>query len=210
MIVHDHGAIVAEMGDEPLALPEILGDAFVGVIADRAEEAHRLLRNHAQPALEACDRHSGARVDVHRAVHVSPPAQDAAVQREARAIDAGPLVEVLVHADLDQVRSRDLRPQQLVLLHQELSIFSRNAHGAVVVNVVIPTMVGDKPIDRGEIDANLPFRGRYRGRWIGRGFGMDVHGESSLLKAGLLVAMVPKPASAFQRVGAQNSRPMRR
>src|ERR1700730_6001037 len=100
MIVHDHGAIVAEMRDEPLALPEILGDAFVGVIADRAEEAHRLLRNHAQPALEACDRHFGARVHVHRAVHVSPPAQDAAVQREARAIDAGPLVEVLVHLTL--------------------------------------------------------------------------------------------------------------
>src|SRR5262249_23440235 len=110
VIVHDHGAIVAEMGEEPLALPEIFGDAFVGVIADGAEEAHRLLRDHAQPALEARDRHAGARVHVHRTIHVCPPAQDATVQREARAIDAGALVEVLVHADLDEVRSRDLRP----------------------------------------------------------------------------------------------------
>src|SRR6516225_2388952 len=38
VIVFDHGAIVAELGDEPLALPEVLGDAFVGVIADAAEE----------------------------------------------------------------------------------------------------------------------------------------------------------------------------
>src|SRR5262249_6522197 len=136
-------------------------------------EAHRLLRDHAQPALEACDRHSGARVHVHRAVHVSPPAQDAAVQREARAVDAGPLVEVLVHAHLDEVRRRDLRPQQLVPLHQELSIFPGNAHGAVIVNVVIPAMVRDQAIDRGEIDAGLPFRGRDRPSF--RGFRNDIH-----------------------------------
>src|SRR5262245_13127698 len=42
VIVQDHGAIVAEMGDQPLALAEILGDALVRVIADAAVEAHRL------------------------------------------------------------------------------------------------------------------------------------------------------------------------
>jgi hypothetical protein len=51
------------------------------------------------------------------------------VQREARTIDAGTLVEVLVHVDLDKIRGGDLRPQQLVPLHQELSIFARDTHG---------------------------------------------------------------------------------
>src|SRR6266542_4860854 len=84
VIVHDHGAVVAEMGDEPVALVEILGDALVGMITETAEETHRLLRDHPQSAFEARNRHSGAGMYVHRAVDIRPPAQDRAVQREAR------------------------------------------------------------------------------------------------------------------------------
>src|SRR5262245_41256279 len=58
VIVHDHGAIVAEIGDQTLTLAEILGDALVGVIADTAVEPHRLLRDHSQPVLEAGNRHA--------------------------------------------------------------------------------------------------------------------------------------------------------
>src|SRR5262249_37293929 len=58
-------------------------------------------------------------------------------------------------------------------LHQELSIFPGNARGAVIVNVVIPAMVRDQAIDRGEIDAGLPFRGGHRPSF--RGFRNDIH-----------------------------------
>src|SRR5215468_10420518 len=87
----------------------------------------------------------------------------------------------------------------------------------VVVNAVIPAMVRDQAINRGEIDAGLPFRGGHRRRWIGCGFGMDVHGEAPCFETArgawrrlALLAMVTKPAAAFQRVGGQNSRPTRR
>jgi hypothetical protein len=67
----------------------------------------------------------------------------------------------------------------------------------VVVNAIIPAVVRDQAIDRGEIDANLPFRGRYRGRWIGRGLGMDVHGESSLFEGGTAVPDIALPRSRW-------------
>jgi hypothetical protein len=34
MIVQDQGAVAAEMGEDALALVEVLGDAFVGVISN--------------------------------------------------------------------------------------------------------------------------------------------------------------------------------
>ena len=167
VIVHDHGAVVAKMRNEPLALAEVLGDALVRVIAERAVEAHRLLRNHPQPALEAGDRHPGRGVHVHRAVHVRPAAQHAAVERKARPVDAGGLVEVVVHVDLDQVGGGDLGPQQLVLLHQELARLARHPHGAVVVDDVVPAVMGDQPVGRGQIDARLPLVGRHACGYVG-------------------------------------------
>jgi hypothetical protein len=67
----------------------------------------------------------------------------------------------------------------------------------VIVNAIIPAVVRDQAIDRGEIDAGLPFRGRYRGRWIGRGFGMDVHGESSLFEGGTAAPDIALPWSRW-------------
>ena len=81
VIVHDHGAVAAEMRNDALALAEILGDALVGVIADAAVEAHRLLREHAQPALEAGDAPS--RSGCGRAPRNSRPAARAARRRAA-------------------------------------------------------------------------------------------------------------------------------
>src|SRR5689334_5586567 len=34
VIVHDHGAIAAEMGNQPLTFAEILGDALIGMVTD--------------------------------------------------------------------------------------------------------------------------------------------------------------------------------
>ena len=87
--------------------------------------------------------------------------QHAAVQREARPVDARLLVEVVVHVDLAQVRRRHLGPQQLVLLHQELARLARHPHRAVVVDHVVPAVVRAQPIDGGEIDARLPFGVRH-------------------------------------------------
>ncbi len=150
------------MSDEALALVEVLRNSLVRMITERAEETHRFLRDHPQSALESCNRHSGPSMDVNRAVHVRSPPQDGAVQRKARAVDASPLVEVLIHIHLDKIGGRDLRPQQLVLLHQEFPVFAWNAHGAVVVNDIVPAMVRDEAIDRRELDAALPFRRRHR------------------------------------------------
>ena len=70
VIVHDHRAILSEVPIEAFALFEILGDALVGVVADALIEADRLLRHHAQPDLQAGNRHADIGVNVHGAVHV--------------------------------------------------------------------------------------------------------------------------------------------
>src|SRR5262245_18217902 len=111
VVVHDHGAIVAKVGDESLALAKVFGNSLVGMIAKRSEETHRFLRDHPQAALEPCNRHSCASMHVDRAVHVRSPTQDGAVQRKARTVDAGALVQVLVHINLDEIRGGDLCPQ---------------------------------------------------------------------------------------------------
>src|SRR5271165_1082230 len=97
VIVQDHCAVAAEIGNEPLALAEILRDALVRMVSDAAVKAHGLLRDHPQAPLEAGDRRPRAGVDMHGAIDVRAPAHDAAVQREPRAIDPGALVEVGVH-----------------------------------------------------------------------------------------------------------------
>ena len=71
------------------------------------------------------------------------------------------LVEIVVHVDLDQVRGGDLGPQELMPLHQELAVLARHAHGAMVVDDVVPAVMGDEPVDGGEVDARLPFRRRH-------------------------------------------------
>src|SRR5262249_60899446 len=101
---------------------------------------------------------------------------------EPWAIAAAPLAAVLLHAALPEVRRGAPGPQNLVPLHQDLSTPPGNAHGAVVENAITPAMVRAQPIDRGEIDASLPFRGRSRRRRTGRGFGKDVHGRAPCLR----------------------------
>ena len=109
--MQDQRAVVAEMREDALALGEILGDALVRVIADALVEARRLLRHHAQAVLEAGERHAPFRVHVDGAVDVRPSREHAAMQREAGAVDAGLLVEVVAHVDLDEIGGRHLGPQ---------------------------------------------------------------------------------------------------
>ena len=150
----------AEVPIEALALFEILGDALIGVIADALIEADRLLRHHAQPDLQAGNRHADIGVNVYGAIHVGPRAQNAAMQREAWPVDAGFLVQVLVHRDLHQIGRGHLGVEQVVLFHQEFSRLARHAHGGMVVDHIIPAVMRSQAINGGEIDACLPFRRR--------------------------------------------------
>jgi hypothetical protein len=47
-----------------------------------------------------------------------------------------------------------------MLFHQEFARLAWNAHGRVVVDDVIPTVVRGQPVDGSEIDPRLPFRRR--------------------------------------------------
>ena len=89
VIVHDQRPVLAEVTVDARALAEVLGDAFIGVIAHAVVEADRLLRHHPQPVLEAGKRKTDLGVDVDRAIDVSAAFQHAAVQGEARPVDAG-------------------------------------------------------------------------------------------------------------------------
>src|SRR5262245_46507004 len=59
-------------------------------------------------------------------------------------------------------------------LHLSAFVYS----STVVVDDVVPAVVRHQAIDRSEIDARLPLRGRDCGGRAGRGRGMDVHGRS--------------------------------
>lgn len=139
------------------ALAEILGDALIGVIADALIKPDRLLRHHAQAVFQRADRHAIIGVHMHGAVHIRPRRQHAAMQREARPVDAGFLVQVLVHVDLHQVGGGHLGVEQVVLLHEKHARLARHPHRGVVVDDVVPTVMRDQAIDGGEIDAGLPF-----------------------------------------------------
>jgi hypothetical protein len=180
VVVHDQRAVLAEVLEDALALAEILGDALVGMIADAVIEAHRLLRHHPQAALEAGHRHAELGVDMHDTVHVGTALQDAAVQREARPVDAGALVEVGGHVDLLEVGGGYLVPQKLVLLHEQHARLARNAHRAVIIDEIVPALERAEAIHRGEVDAGLPLLGGHAGRHLGRGLTrrfMHVHDD---------------------------------
>ena len=95
------------------------------------------------------------------AVDVRPRRQYAAVQREAGPIDARGLVEVVIHADLDEIGWRHLGIEEFMSLDQKVALLARHPHGGVIVDDVAPAVVCDQPIGRGEVNAGLPLGRRY-------------------------------------------------
>ena len=71
---------------QPLALVDIVGDAFEIVIGD-VEKPHRRLRQRQQPAFHRRDGHAGRRVRMRHAVHVVLGHVDGAVNDEAGNVD---------------------------------------------------------------------------------------------------------------------------
>ena len=64
MVAEDHRALVAEIGDDPLALVEVDGDALIIVIGDLVADQHRGLGQRQQPLAMGGDRLAVGRVEV--------------------------------------------------------------------------------------------------------------------------------------------------
>ena len=82
MIAHDHGVLVAEVGDDAGRLVGLLGEPFEVVIGDFAVERAATLIDVDQPFLGCRDDDTGARVDVEGALDVGLLAQDGTVEVE--------------------------------------------------------------------------------------------------------------------------------
>src|ERR1700730_2660556 len=66
----------------------------------------------------------------------------------------------------------------------------------LVVDDVVPAMMRDKAIYRGEVDARLPFSGRDRGSHIFRSSGVNVHGGTGMQGEGMGMLSVRSAAVA--------------
>jgi hypothetical protein len=83
------------------------------------------------------------------------------MQREAGAVDARCLVEVVVHRHLGEVRGRHFGVEQFVPLHQEHARLARHPHRRMVIDHVVPAVMRQQPVNRGEVDARLPLLRRH-------------------------------------------------
>ena len=146
MVAQDHGFVVAEVSHQPLALVDIVGDAFEIVIGD-VEKPHRGLRQRQQSAFHRRDGHAGRRMRMRHAIHVVLGHMNGAVNDEAGDVDV--IVRrveqrVALDIDLDQAGSIDLLVEHAVRIDQELVGCPRHTAGDVV---------GDHlghPVHRGE------------------------------------------------------------
>src|SRR5262245_3890148 len=96
------------------------------------------------------------------------------MQCESRTVDARLLVEVVVNVDLHEIGRCHLGPQQLMTFHQKLADFAWNAHCAVVIDQIIPTVMRAEAIDCSEVNTCLTFLVRDLGKVCGR-FGVEIH-----------------------------------
>src|SRR3984893_6520707 len=67
----------------------------------------------------------------------------------------------------------------------------------LILDAVVPAMMRDKAIYRGEVDARLPFSGRDRGSHIFRSSGVNVHGGTGMQGEGMGMLSVRSAAVAW-------------
>ena len=115
VVPEDHRALVAEIGDDPLALVEVDRDALIIVIGDLVADQHRGLGQRQQPLAMGGDRLAVGRVQVdHRlgvlARHVQRRMDGEAgrVGDERRRLD-----RIAAHVDLDQAGGGHLLEHQI-------------------------------------------------------------------------------------------------
>jgi hypothetical protein len=121
--------VIAEIGHQPLALADIVGDAFEVMVGD-VEEPHRGLRQRQQSAFHRRHRHAGRRMGMRHAVDVVPRHVDGAVDDEACGVDAivrGVEEHVAVDIDLDQAGRVDFLVEHPVGVDQEVVVRAGDA-----------------------------------------------------------------------------------
>ena len=152
-----------EVAHQPLALVELDRGAFVVVIADMPDEAHRGLRQRQQPAFHRRHRHAGARMRVHHAGDLGPRLVDGAVDHVAGLVDVvvgrGLPDDLAVDVDLHQAGRGDLLVEQPVEIEQQHVVFAGHARGDVVIDEVGHAVFVDQPVAGGEVEPRLPFFG---------------------------------------------------
>ena len=129
MVAQHHRFVIAEVGHQPLALPDIVGDAFEVMVGD-VEKPHRGLRQRKQPAFHRRDRHAGRRMGMRDAIHIVPGHMNGAVNDEACGVDAiirGVEEHVAVEVDLDQAGCIDFLIEHPVRVDQEVVVRAGNA-----------------------------------------------------------------------------------
>ncbi len=70
MVAKQHRALVAEVGDDPLALVEVDGDALIIVEGEVAADQHRGLGQRHQAFFMGADRLSGRRMEMHHRMRI--------------------------------------------------------------------------------------------------------------------------------------------
>jgi hypothetical protein len=154
--------VVPEVLGEPNPLVVVDGDSLVVVVAERAHDDRRLLRQRQQPVRLGADAHAGARVGVNHAGHVGTRVMDRAVDDEAGAVDAVRRLAELssLVIDDDQRRRRHLVEHQAVGIDQE-PVLAVGPGGQSRTDVredqVTPAIERNQPVAGGEIDPRPPF-----------------------------------------------------
>ena len=144
---------------QPLALVDVVGDAFEVVIGD-VEKPHRGLRQRQQPAFHRRDGHAGRRVRMRHAVHVVLGHVDGAVNDEAGDVDVivgGVEQRVALDIDLDQAGGVDFLVEHAVSVDQELVGRPGHPAGDVVGDHLGHPVHRRQPVAGREIDPRLPF-----------------------------------------------------
>jgi hypothetical protein len=178
VVAQDHDALVAQVGEQALALLHVEGHALVVVICHLVVDQQRVLRKRQQAFVLRRYAAAVARVQVDHAFELGPCGVDAAVDDEAGRVDdvVGIAQQLAVLVDLDQARGGDLLEHHPVGVEQELVVGAGDARREVVADQVGPAEQRHQPVGRGEVQAYLPFglgharRGaRQRGRREGVG-----------------------------------------
>ena len=158
VIAQNHDELVAEVGDQALALVEIERDALVVMVGEAIGELHRPLIERQQSLLLTGHRDAGDGVGVQHADRVGPRRVHGAVNGEAGRIDAEAqrvVDDVAVDIDGDQVGRRHLFETQAVGIDQETVMAAGEPDRDVGVDAVVETEPVDQPVGGGEIDPGL-------------------------------------------------------
>src|SRR5947208_10004037 len=172
MVAQHHDVLVAEIGDETLALVEAPPGPLIVVIGDVPDHLECMLVERQQPRFLHRNGTPGDRVGVDHAVDVGAGHMDRAGDREAPAVELGirALDRVPVDVELHQRGGGDLVVQHAESVDQEMILRPRDPCGYPGIDQIRPAEQIDETIAGGEVDPRLPLR-LARARRLHRGYG---------------------------------------